>query len=122
MGQIRTSRCGYEYVSDNGIVYDIGENGAEFNIIIDTFLDMDEMYEDVCFHCCFVDYVYGNMNDKDMIEWIDWRISRYENHERIARFDGYECYIGLKEEKHERDIRISKEQMEKKLKQTIQND
>ena len=37
MGKIVETRCGYEYVSDNGIAYEIGANGADFNIIIFIF-------------------------------------------------------------------------------------
>ena len=33
MGYVRKERNFYEYVSDNGIVYEIGDNGADFNII-----------------------------------------------------------------------------------------
>ena len=115
VGKLRKSRCGYEYVSDNGIVYDIGENGAEFNIIIDTFMDYDEKFEKISpFNCHLVDFVMGDIEDKDVIEWIDKRITRYENHERIIRFysnQPYECYIGLKEEKYDTRKRVSKEEM-----------
>lgn len=113
MGQIRKVRCGYEYVSDNGIVYEIGENGAEFNIIIDTFMDLDERFDELApFPSHLVDYVYGEIEDVYVLRWIDERIERYENHERTVRFyqeQPYECYIGLKEEKYETKIRLSKE-------------
>lgn len=120
MGQIRKSRCGYEYVSDNGIVYEIGENGAEFNIIIDTFMDLgtdEDLMEKFDMFMPFtnnlVDYVFGDIEDKDVLEWIDERIERYENHERTVRFyynEPCECYIGLKEEKYETRLRLSKEE------------
>ena len=114
MGQIRKTNCGYEYISNNGIAYDIGENGAEFNIIIDAFMDLDEKFEKLApynFH--LVDYVMGDIEDDDVLEWIDERIERYENHERTVRFytnRPYECYIGLKEKKRELWNRISKEE------------
>jgi hypothetical protein len=113
MGQIRKSRCGYEYVSNNGIVYEIGENGADFNIIIDTFSDCDEKYEELApYNSHLVDFVFGDINDEDVLDWIDERIARYENHERVVQFyDGQfcECYIGLKTEKHLPVKRVPKE-------------
>ena len=115
MGKIRESRGLYEYVSDNGIVYEIGANGADFNIIIDSFMDYDEMCDDFGpFNFHMVDYVMGEIEDPDVIEWIDERIERYENHERVLKFyDGElcECYIGFKEEKHETNKRVSKAEM-----------
>lgn len=117
MGKIRESRGLYEYVSDNGISYDIGSNGADFNIIIDTFVDYDEKeeYEKFGpFNFHLVDYVFGEIEDEDVIDWIDKRIARYENHERMLRFYGNvpcECYIGFKEEKHEARQRVSKEEL-----------
>ena len=115
MGKIVESRGFYEYVSDNGITYEIGANGADFNIIIDTFVDYDEVCNDFGpfgFH--IVDYVMGELDDPELIEWLDERIERYENHERILRFysnEPCECYIGFKEEMHETRKRVSKEEM-----------
>lgn len=113
MGQIRQLNYGYEYISDNGITYDIGENGGDFNIIIDTFMDFDEGFDKLGpfgFH--LVDYVMGDIEEDDVLQWIDERIKRYENHERTVKFYDkrpYECYIGLQEKKRERPTRISKE-------------
>ena len=112
MGKIKQLNYGYEYISDNGIAYDIGENGADFNVIIDTFMDLDEKFDNSPYYSHLVDYVYGDIEEKETLEWIDERIKRYENHERVARFDKYECYVGLKEEKYEKGVRISKEKME----------
>lgn len=115
MGKIRESRGLYEYVSNNGIVYEIGANGADFNIIIDTFTDYDEKFEKFRpFQYYLVDFVCGDVEDQDVIEWIDERIERYENNERIIRFYSHEpceCYIGLKEEKYEMRKRVSLEDM-----------
>ena len=115
MGYVRKERCGYEYMSDNGIVYEIGENGADFNIVIDTFLDYDDKFiEWGPFNFHIVDYVMGDMEDQEVLEWLDERIEKYENHERILRFYNHEpceCYIGLKEEKYEARKRVSKEEM-----------
>lgn len=115
MGKIVESRGFYEYVSDNGIAYEIGANGADFNIIIDTFVDYDEKFvEWGPFNFHIVDYVMGELDDPELIEWLDERIERYENHERILRFYNHEpceCYIGLKEEMHETRKRVSKKEM-----------
>lgn len=113
MSCIRKTGYGYEYVSKNDIVYEIGANGADFNIIIDTFMD----YEDICddfgpFNFHVVDYVMGDLDDPELLEWIDNRIERYENHERIIEFydDGpCECYVDLKEEKQKTIKRVAKE-------------
>lgn len=115
MGKIVESRGLYEYVSDNGIVYEIGANGAEFNIIIDTFMDYDEKFvEWGPFSFRIVDYVMGELDDPELVEWFDERIERYENHERILRFYNHglcECYIGFKEEMQETRKRVSKEEL-----------
>lgn len=112
MGKIRQLSYGYEYISDNGIAYDIGENGADFNIIIDTFMDLDEKFDKLApYNLHLVDYVMGDVEEDDVLEWIGKRIERYENHERVARFYDHgpcECYIGLKEEKYEQRTRLSK--------------
>ena len=113
MGQIRECRCGYEYVSDNGIVYAIGANGADFHILIDTFTDFYVKYNELApFNSHLVDFVYGEIYDEDVLYWLDERIARYENHERVVQFyDGQfcECYVGLKEEKSLPVKRVSKE-------------
>jgi hypothetical protein len=113
MGQVRESRCGYEYVSNNGIVYEIGDNGADFNIIIDSFMDLDDRFEELApYNFRLVDYVMGDIEDPDVIDWIDERIERYENHERTVEFYDHElceCYIGFKEEKYEVRKKWSKE-------------
>ena len=117
MGQIREVRCGYEYVSDNGVIYEIGANGADFNIIIDYFSDYDEdsEYEELHpYGSNLVDYVFGEIEDPEVIEWIDERIERYENHERVVRFytdEPCECYIGFKEERQEVRKRVPKEEL-----------
>ena len=115
MGKIVESRGLYEYISNNGIVYEIGMNGAEFNIIIDTFIDYDDKFiEWGPFNFHLVDYVMGELDDSELIDWLDKRIERYENHERILRFYNHEpceCYIGLKEEKHDTRKRVLKEEL-----------
>ena len=120
MGKIRQLNYGYEYISDNGIAYDIGENGADFNIIIDTFVDLDEKFDKLApYSYHLVDYVCGDPEEEETLEWIDERIQRYENHERTVRFydkELCECYIGLKEEKYEVPKKLSREEFLAKLK------
>lgn len=117
MGYVRKARVGYEYVSDNGVVYEIGENGADFNIIIDNFSDYDEdsEYEELyAYGSHLVDYVFGEIEDPETIDWIDNLIERYENHERVVRFytdEPYECYIGFKEEKYIEWKRVPKAEL-----------
>ena len=111
MGQIIKNDWGYEYISNNGVSYEIGECGAEFNIIVDSALDYEEKYAKFIAKCHLVDYVYGDIEDEETLKWIDNRIEQYENHERILRFDGYECYVGLKEEQHQTYTRITEKEM-----------
>ena len=120
MGQIRKLSYRYEYVSDRGIAYDIGDNGADFNIIIDSFVDYDEECDNFGpFNFHIVDYVMGELDDPETIEWIDKRIERYENHERVLEFydcGPCECYVGFKEEKYETRKRVPKETLLRKKK------
>ena len=112
MGKIVKNDWGYEYISNNGISYEIGECGAEFNIIIDSALDYEEKYDGAIeFKSHLVDYVYGDIEDEDTLEWLDHRIKQYENHERILRFYDYECYVGLREECHHTYTRITENEM-----------
>lgn len=127
MSKIEKRAWGYEYTSDNNIVYEIGEISGEYNAIIDSFSDIWEMFDtNVLIKDKLVDYVYGNLIRGDDFEveqiknWLDWRIPHYENHERIVVFyrdivgkedTTYECYIGFAEEKYERPVRISRERL-----------
>jgi hypothetical protein len=115
MGHLQKTKCGYEYISNNGIVYDIGENGADFNIIIDTFLDVEERFEAIApLKLHLVDYVFGDIEDENVLEWIDERIQRYEHHERTIRLyadEPIECYIGLQEEQYETPKKISRDEL-----------
>ena len=123
MSKLEKQAWGYEYTSDNGITYEIGEVTSEFNVVIDNFMDICEMFDTiVLIQTRLIDYVYGNLmwGDEDDIadikDWLDDRIARYENHERTVRFYRdtmgaedtlYECYLGLDEEKYEESTRIS---------------
>ena len=123
MSELTKCAWGWEYTSDNGILYEIGEVTSEFNVIKDPFMDILEMFDcNILEQAHFVDYVFGDIDDETehMKEWIDERIARYENHERTIRFYRniigredtlYECYLGLAEEKHEQAVRISRERL-----------
>ena len=127
MSKLAKMAWGYEYTSDNGIAYEVGEVSGEYNVIVDNFLDICELFDgNILIKDCFVDYVYGNLinGDEDDIddikEWLDKRITQYENHERTIRFYRdivgredtlYECYLGLAEEKREQTVRITREQL-----------
>lgn len=116
---------GWEYVSKNGIEYTIGEVTAEFNVVVDDFNDINELFDtEAIIHSHLVDYVYGNLeDDSDCIKnWLDRRIETYEKYERTVKFLPnimvrsdhdvlYECYIGLEKQKVNRGKRISKERM-----------
>lgn len=118
---------GWEYVSKRGNSYSVGPVTTEFNVIVDDFDDINEIFDcDALIHSHLVDYVYGNLeDDADIIkEWVDERIDRYEKHERAVRFytnllsrsDSdvlYECYIGVEEMKVEKRTSIAKEEMYK---------
>ena len=114
MSEFRKVRWGYEYISDNGLSYEVGEVSSEFNVIIDHFDDMFEISENFMIMPSYVDYVFGPITDiKDIKAYLDWRIPIYENHERKMVFsidEPTECYLGFKEEKSDVLIRVTKEQ------------
>ena len=127
MSKFAKKTWGYEYTSDNGITYEVGEVSSEYNVIVDSFSDVWDMFDtNVLTKDKLVDYVYGDLMSGNRLEveeikrWIDERIARYENHERTVRFHRdiigredtlYECYLGLAEEKHEHSTRISRERL-----------
>lgn len=117
----------WEYTSKSGLKYTIGEITAEFNVIIDDFEDVNELFDcDALVHSCLITYVYGNLNDErdreDMKGWIDAIIEAYEKHQRTVQFYNnimgmndentlYECYIGTEEYKPDQVKKITKEEM-----------
>lgn len=127
MSKLEKMTWGWEYTSDNDIAYEIGEVSSEYNVVVDNFLDICELFDgSILIKDCLVDYVYGNLmngdeSDADSIkEWLDKRILQYENHERTVRFYRdivgredtlYECYIGFAEEKCDQPVRISRERL-----------
>lgn len=116
---------GWEYISKSGLGYAIGEVTTEFNIVVDFFGDIDEIFDcNTLIESKLVDYVYGDLEeDSDCIKnWLDRRIETYEKHERTVRFytniigrsdiDGlYECYIGTEEKINVEVMEITKERM-----------
>ena len=119
---LRKQAWGWEYISSNGNKYSIGPVTAEFNVIVDEFCDINELFDYEAFvHANLVDYVYGDLEtDTDEIkDWLDGRIDRYENHERTVKFytnlwsrdDSnvlYECYLGLDVYKEQKTVNMSK--------------
>jgi hypothetical protein len=120
--KLRKQRWGWEYVSKNGNTYSIGPVTMEFNVIVDDFDDINELFDyEALVHSHLVDYVYGDLEeDADIIkEWLDERIERYEDHERTVKFytnlwsrnDSnvlYECYLGLDIHKEQETVNMSK--------------
>lgn len=116
---------GWGYVSKNGIEYAIGEVIADFNVIVDDFDDVNELFDgEALILAKLIDYVYGDLerDSKEIKEWLDERIDKYEEHERTVKFYTnllsrddtdvlYECYIGTEEKRKERTKTISKELM-----------
>lgn len=112
---------GWEYVSKNGIEYSVGEVTADFNVIVDDFNDINELFDgEAIILAKPIDYVYGDLacDSKEIKEWLDERIEKYEKYERTVKFypnlikrdDAgvlYECYIGTEKKKANRGKRIS---------------
>lgn len=116
---------GWVYVSKNGIEYVVGEVTACFNVVVDEFNDINELFDyEALVLPKPIDYVYGDLNeDTDSIkEWLDWRIDRYEKHERMVRFytnlisreDSdvlYKCYIGTEMYMEVETVNMSKKKL-----------
>lgn len=121
--KLRKQRWGWEYVSKNGNKYSVGPVTAEFNVIVDDFDDINELFDcEALVHSHLVDYVYGDLerDTNEIKEWLDERIERYENHERTVKFYTnlwsrddcdilYECYLGLDVFKKQETVNMSKE-------------
>ena len=116
---------GWEYVSKNGIEYSIGEVIADFNVVVDDFHDINELFDgEALILAKLIDYVYGDLerDSKEIKEWLDERIEKYEKYERTVRFypnlikrdDAgvlYECYIGSEKKQVNRGKRITRNVM-----------
>lgn len=122
---LRKQAWGWEYISSNGNKYSVGPVTAEFNVIVDEFNDINELFDyEALVHAHLVDYVYGDLEtDTDEIkDWIDDRIDRYERYERTVRFytnlisrdDShvlYECYLGTEVYKEVEAVNMSKSKL-----------
>lgn len=122
MSKLEKKPWGYEYLSDNGIAYTVGEATADYNVVIDSFDDISELFDGVVLiQDHLVDYVHGNLmcgdasDIEDIQDFLDDRIAKYENHERTVRFyrdvQGvedtlYACYLGFEDEKAEDAVKI----------------
>lgn len=123
--KLRKQRWGWEYVSKNGNTYSIGPVTAEFNVVVDEFEDINELFDcEAIVHNHLVDYVYGEIEEgPDYIKhWLDWRIDKYEKHERTVKFCTnlikrsdvdviYECYIGTEKKKRSETRKIERNRM-----------
>ncbi len=95
----------WNYTSKSGVVYDVDEASADFNIITDVFKDYWDNENDIYISDKLIDYVFGDLEtDADEIkDWIDNRIEFYEKHERMVRWyrdnKAYKSYIGTEEPK-----------------------
>ena len=123
--KLNKQRWGWEYISKNGKKYSIGEITAEFNVVVDDFDDISEMFDGEAIVLSHpIDYVYGDLvrDTIEIKEWLDNRIDKYEKHERTVKFytnltvrsDSnvcYECYIGAEEKKRDKTRRIERNRL-----------
>ena len=109
MSKLEKKYGAWIYTSDRGNKYTIGQITEEYNVIIDEFDDIIELFDaDVFVHDKLITYFYGDMDDKDTKEYIDEVIDDYERHHRKVQFIRdimgredtlYEVYLGTEEEK-----------------------
>ena len=109
MSKLEKKYGAWIYTSDRGNKYTIGQITEEYNVIIDEFDDIIELFDaDVLVHDKLITYFYGDMDDKDTKEYVDEVIDDYERHHRkvqfirdiIGREDTlYEVYLGTEKEK-----------------------
>ena len=109
MSKLEKKYGAWIYTSDRGNKYTIGQITEEYNVIIDEFDDIIELFDaDVLVHDKLITYFYGDMDDKDTKEYVDEVIDDYERHHRKVQFIRdimgredtlYEVYLGTEEEK-----------------------
>ena len=109
MSKLEKKYGAWIYTSDRGHEYTIGQITEEYNVIIDEFDDIIELFDtDVLVHDKLITYFYGDMDDKDTKEYVDEVIDDYERHHRKVQFIRdimgredtlYEVYLGTEEEK-----------------------
>ena len=62
MSKLEKTRSGWEYTSDMGITYAVGEVSTEFNVVIDEFMDVHELFDcEAMIKNALVTYVYGDL-------------------------------------------------------------
>lgn len=117
MSKLEKKYGAWIYTSDGGHEYTIGQITTEYNVIIDEFGDVLELFDtNVLVYDKLITYFYGDMDDDDTVKYVDKIIDCYEKHQRKVKFVRdivgredtlYEVYIGTEEEKEEVAKRIS---------------
>ena len=111
MSKLEKKYGAWIYTSDRGNKYTIGQITEEYNVIIDEFDDIIELFDaNVLVHDKLITYFYGDMDDKDTKEYVDEIIDDYEKHHRKVQFVRdivgredtlYEVYLGAEKEKED---------------------
>ncbi len=117
MSKLEKKYGAWIYTSDGGHEYTIGQITTEYNVIIDEFGDVLELFDtNVLVYDKLITYFYGDMDDDDTVKYVDKIIDHYEKHQRKVKFVRdivgredtlYEVYIGTEEEKKGTAKRIS---------------
>lgn len=117
MSKLEKKYGAWIYTSDRGHEYTIGQITAEYNVIIDEFGDIIDLFDtNVLVYDKLITYFYGDMDDDDTVKYVDKIIDHYEKHQRKVKFVRdivgrentlYEVYLGTEEEKEEVPKRIS---------------
>lgn len=117
MSKLEKKYGAWIYTSDRGHEYTIGQITAEYNVIIDEFGDIIDLFDtNILVYDKLITYFYGDMDDDDTVKYVDKIIDHYEQHQRKVKFVRdivgrentlYEVYLGTEEEKEEVPKRIS---------------
>lgn len=117
MSKLEKKYGAWIYTSDGGHEYTIGQITTEYNVIIDEFFDIIDLFDtNVLVYDKLITYFYGDMDDDDTVKYVDKIIDHYEKHQRKVKFVRdivgredtlYEVYIGTEEEKKGAAKRIS---------------
>ena len=109
MSKLEKKYGAWIYTSDRGHEYTIGQITAEYNVIIDEFGDIIDLFDtNVLVYDKLITYFYGDMDDDDTVKYVDKIIDYYEKHQRKVKFVRdivgredtlYEVYLGTEEEK-----------------------
>lgn len=117
MSKLEKKYGAWIYTSDGGNKYTIGQITTEYNVIIDEFCDIIDLFDtNVFVYDKLITYFYGDMDDDDTVKYVDKIIDHYEKHQRKVKFVRdivgredtlYEVYIGTEKEKEGAAKRIS---------------